>query len=205
MADKRILQAEDIVSLLAADVVPVERSGDSTAFKATLQEILNFIFKEGFVIPAAGGDSDWRFYVGESIFNGMPDQVFKLGINIGGDDPAVATFLIGLESDYYTGETEHVSEYYVEWTAADGSPTLRPLHILVDYLTETSHIVINGASTFRSSDATPDTVRTEDGEWQYDKDGTFATGKGPVLRSPDGTKYRIKVANGGALSTEVVS
>lgn len=28
-----------------------------------------------------------------------------------------------------------------------------------------------------------------------------ATGKGPVIRSPDGTKYRITVANGGALST----
>ncbi len=30
-------------------------------------------------------------------------------------------------------------------------------------------------------------------------------GKGVVIQSPDGTKYRIKVANGGALSTEVVA
>ena len=30
-------------------------------------------------------------------------------------------------------------------------------------------------------------------------------GRGPVIRSPDGTRYRITVANGGALSTTVVT
>lgn len=35
-------------------------------------------------------------------------------------------------------------------------------------------------------------------------DATFAAAKGPVLLAPDATKHRIKVANDGTLSTEVV-
>lgn len=35
-------------------------------------------------------------------------------------------------------------------------------------------------------------------------DIVFAAGKGPVLESPDETLYRIKVADGGALTTEAV-
>lgn len=33
-------------------------------------------------------------------------------------------------------------------------------------------------------------------------DTTYVAGDGPIIRSPDDTKYRVIVANGGALSTE---
>jgi len=33
----------------------------------------------------------------------------------------------------------------------------------------------------------------------------FTTGIGPVVKSPDGSRYRLKCANGGALSTELVT
>lgn len=69
--------------------------------------------------------------------------------------------------------------------------------------------VTSGGFTYRASEsvqgvAPPTEPWVQVGAEAAGTDSTFAAAKGPVLLAPNATKYRIKVANDGTLSTEVV-
>jgi hypothetical protein len=209
MANKRISEAIDIVTLAATDAVPVERLGNGTAYKTTIAEIEAKVLDGTLDIPASSGAADWHVMISEATFEGHKDQVMFIGYNnpaVGAVDSAsLPKMFLGLETDYYTNPVNHVSEYYLEWDSAGGAVGLRPMHITIDYITNTAQINLSGRVVLASDAFVEHSSISSTGEMIIGGNITFGANKGPILTDrSDGHTYRLKVT-AGVLGVEQVT
>jgi hypothetical protein len=207
MADTTITGASALSPLAATDVVAVARPADSTKYKATAAAIKDYVESGDFVTPANTGNGTWASRIGEVTWFTHKNQVLRWGYNnsnIGGgqEDAALPSMLIGFETDYYTDETTHISEWYVSWIAPGGGTIRRTIHITWDIPTGTTQIALNAdVILFRDVDGVEKSRFTPTG-WT---DITHAANKGSILADrSDGHTYRIK-CTAGVLGVEQVT
>jgi len=108
---------------------------------------------------ASVGGAGWQLITRQAIFNEMPDEILFLGYNLSGTgltpDATEHSWYIGLESDYYPNETDHVAEWYIQYVAAGTSDyNRRPIHCVAYIETHALEVYTRGKQYWGMSDGT---------------------------------------------------
>jgi hypothetical protein len=126
--------------------------------------------------------------------NGTGDILFN-PTNIVGQNVGIGTLTPGKRLSIESGDAAYLQSIY------NFAPTSSSFGLLIDAGTDAS----DGPLFVRSKDSVPLLRVRGDGLVTAGTESmeVSTVGKGFILKSPDGTRYLIKVANGGALSTTV--
>lgn len=103
---------------------------------------------------------DWLIAANQSTFEGMPDDLLFIGYNprsdpegLGYQDAAKHKWYMGMEADYYTSETDHLCEWYLQFIAPSSELfNRRPIYSVVDLETYAMQTNYRGLIRWYTSD-----------------------------------------------------
>lgn len=228
MTSKKISEATDISAVASTDVIPVERPGNTTAYKATIAKLFTSIvrvalntLKSIIQIDSNVTGVPWEITSYRATFDETPNEVLNIGINNGlntARDGVNAGAAIQIELCYDWG-TNIDTEIIEAWLSVDGLTARRPRQANVTHNDDATHEVgscltfQNGAHIFYNSAGDTHITDIHDVGGKSNMDGLtihyydhrWAANKGPILIDrADGHTYRLKVTN-GVLGTEQVT
>lgn len=228
MTSKKISEATDISAVVATDVIPIERPGNTTAYKASIAELFKSIvrivlssLKSIIQIDSNVTNVPWEITSYRATFDGTPNEVLNIGINNGlnaAQDGVNAGAAIQIELCYDWGANID-TEFIEAWLSPNGLTARRSRQANITHNEDATHEVgscltfQNGAHIFYNSAGNTHIMdihdvggkATMDGETIHYYDNKWASGTGPILIDrADGHTYRLKVTN-GVLGTEQVT
>lgn len=218
MANTKISEAGAVPAVADSDMLPVAKSGDATAYKMTIAQLKAvidalYLALDGsgtmggdLVIGAPGQTWDiwmssadatyrWRIQTGDTVFNGVRDDLLFIGWNMNEGIPAAGgevAWGMGFEANYKSAPAaDAVTEWYICFRDAANTLTRRPIMCQVNRADNTVINTVVGKLAINSSTGTS--------TWSFADGGNLIaqTGKG-VLNAVNNSAFIQQQNSGGS-------